>query len=216
MKILLIPRWIPAIAAALLMTTSESQASAWHSFTIRNYTPYQVQITEVITRCVYQYTFPRTMAPFDPNGADAEITVNWQDDNNPWSVPNFCNGKDKFIAFSFQMVGAPEQFNGYLGMTHRNLYSDDWYNGQFYAQTISVDKYQDIQGGSDGPPPPAWIEADCQNGDTDCIGPWSEIEMAGRDGYNWPRVHETDDGWAFDIFYNSPVWNGGSSFRKKP
>jgi hypothetical protein len=194
MQKLLIGRSIILAAAALLATTGEISASAPHHFYLVNDTDYPMQITYSNGRCDYSSSFPSMIPPHNT------ATINWEDDNNPWSVPNYCYGKDKFVYFSFHLNGAPEQYDGYLGMTHRNLYSSDWYNGLFYGQDIKIGADRSILGGSDGPPPPAWIVGG-EGNENDDMGPWSEIEMAGRDNYNWPRVHISDDEWFFDIRY---------------
>jgi hypothetical protein len=107
--------------------------------------------------------------------------------------------KDKFVAFSVSVDGATgPQYKGYLGITHRRLSGSTWYNGQFYADSIVINSSNGSIGGSDGAAPASYIGAYCSHGNN-CFGPWSEMEMDGKDSYNWQRSYQTEDGWAFEI-----------------
>lgn len=187
-------------AVALLAQTTGSQAEGPHHFNITNNSQYTFRLTDWKARCVQQWgnsvNWPWTINP------GQTYTVNWEDSNNIGDYNGYgCTNKDKFVAISFQLDGAPQKYNGYIGITHRNLKGSSWYNGQFYAESVQVNNNNGGIAGSDGATPPAWIQALCTNGNN-CFGPWSEMEWDDRDSYNWQRSYQTEDGWAFQI--NNP------------
>jgi hypothetical protein len=116
------------------------------------------------------------------------------DSNN---INGGCTNRDKLMVFSIQVDGYPNAWTGYLGITHRKLSGSTWYNGQFYASWINLENETPITG-NDGNPPPGWIQALCSH-NNQCFGPFSQMEMDGKNGYNWQRFYVTDDGWAFQI-----------------
>lgn len=189
-------RWGLLIATALLAGTTESQAEGLHQFNIINNSEYTLRITNTQIRCIEDGTtvnWPSTIAP------GQAYTVQWEDSNSFIAYDGYfgCDKKDKFVAFSFSLDNAQSQYDGYLGITHRELSGSSWYNGQFYAASVQVGPYGNING-SDGAVPPDWVEAICSHGNN-CFGPWSEMEMDEKDSYNWQRSYQTEDGWAFQI-----------------
>lgn len=184
------------IAALPFLGASAAQASEWHQFNIINNTSRTVTVTRTISRCVTETNFPSTIGPRQT------ATVKWEDTNSLWAYNGYsCINKDKFVAFSVSIDGGGNQYGGYLGITHRRLSGSSWYNGQFYAQDISVNEQNGGISGSDGSPPPSNLQALCSH-DNNCFGPWSEMEMDNKDSYNWQRSYKTEDGWAFQINEN--------------
>jgi len=187
-------------AAALLGGTTASQAEAPHSFNIINNSQYTFRLKDWKARCVKEWgnsvNWPSTISP------GQTYTVNWEDSNNAFDYNGYgCDGKDKFVAVSFTLDGASQQYDGYIGITHRELSGSSWYNGQFYADWIAVNNDNGGIAGGDGAAPSGWIQALCSH-DNNCFGPWSQMEWDNKDSYNWQRSYKTEDGWAFQI--NNP------------
>lgn len=214
-----IPRrcWSLLAAVALLAGTAESRAEQPHHFDIVNGTPYTFRLKDWKARCVQDYgnsvNWPTTIAP------GQTYTVNWEDSNNIDDYGGYgCVNKDKFVAISFTLDGIDyqyPQFNGYIGVTHRRLSGTKWYNGQFYADWISININDGVINGADGAAPPDWIDARCSH-DNNCFGPWSEMEMDNKDSYNWPRSYQTEDGWVFYIVKPEDTGSSGNNGNKGP
>lgn len=183
---------IAVMSAMALLTIPPARAEQTHSFDIINASSRGMYIDGWMGRCVYTIS---TGGKYIPLWIAAGNTarISWDDDNNDGDG---CTNKDKWVAFTFTMDSGA-QWGGWLGITHRNLSGSSWYNGQFYAQFLYL-VTGNVMAGGDGNPPPGWIQALCTNGNN-CFGPWSEMEMAGKDDYNWPRFYQTEGGWAFRI-----------------
>lgn len=184
-------------ASVSLVGSTAAYAEGSHQFDIINNTDKTVEITKTISRCIESGTsvnWPQTIGPRQT------YTVKWDDSNSIYDYDGYgCVNKDKFVAFSVYVHGASnQQYSGYLGITHRRLSGGDWYNGQFYADSISVNNENGGISGSDGSSPPNYIQALCSH-ENNCFGPWSEMEWDDKDSYNWQRSYKTEDGWAFQI-----------------
>ncbi|MDR6203973.1 hypothetical protein [Paraburkholderia graminis] len=175
----------------LLMGVSPAWAEQWHQFDVINNSSRGINIVGTVGRCVTEIDAPGFIA------AGSRGTIKWHDTDN-WFVMN-CAGRDKFAGFSFRFDDDPDSWPGWLGVTHRELSGSDWYNGQFYAYTLSSDGWSFTY--ADGVPAPSWIQPLCSHGN-DCSGPFSEMEVDNKNSYNWQRSYRTEDGWAFQI--NNP------------
>lgn len=205
-------RWGLLAVVALLAGTTESRAEGPHHFDIVNATPYTFRLKDWKARCVQGYgnsvNWPSTIAP------GQTYTVNWEDSNNIDDYGGYgCVNKDKFVAISFTLDGIDyqyPQYSGYIGITHRRLSGDTWYNGQFYADWISINNQNGTINGSDGAAPPDWIHAGCSHNDN-CFGPWSQMEMDNKNSYNWPRSYQTEDGWVFSVTKPEDTGSSGNN-----
>lgn len=206
-------RPLPFAAIVLATVTTAVHAEGSHHFDIHNGSSKTITISRTIERCIEhgkEVNWPQTIA------SGETYRVYWDDSNSIYDYGGYgCINKDKFVAFSISIDGG--DYDGYLGITHRRLSGSKWYNGQFYAQDITVYSNGTING-TDGPSPPGYIFPECTN-NNDCFGPWSEMEMDNKNSYNWPRSFQTEDGWAFSIgdpVYELPdtgLGNGGGGIN---
>jgi hypothetical protein len=173
--------------AGLMIGATTARASAGHHFDIINKSSHTVTLRWE-TKCVTSANKPSPLAP------GQTVTINWEDTNN---ISAGCTNRDKVVAFAIQVDGFPNAWNGYLGITHRKLSGSSWYNGQFYASTLQLEDLGPISC-NDGNAPPSWVQALCSH-DNQCFGPCSQMEMDGKNSYNWQRSYQTEDGWAFQI-----------------
>lgn len=171
-----------AIVAGLLAGTVSAQASQWHQFDIINNSSRYLTIPSFIGRCVSKINGVMGV------GSGSRVTIKWDDSNN---IGDNCTNKDKFVAFQVSWQG----WSGWLGITHRKLTSK-WYNGQFYATYLGVNGTG--YSFADGSSPPASVKALCEY-DNNCFGPFSQMEDAGKNDYNWARSYQTESGWAFEF-----------------
>lgn len=176
------------VCSGLMTGATTASASAWHHFDIVNKSSHYIYLVNWSFKCVEAHDVVNTVAP------GQTVTYNWEDSNDIYQK---CTNRDKLLAFSIQMDGYPNAWNGILGMTHRKLSGSTWYNGQFYAESATIVDGNTITG-TDGNPPPGWIQALCSH-DNQCFGPFSQMEIDGKNGYNWQRFYVTDGGWAFQI-----------------
>jgi hypothetical protein len=184
------------VAAFLIPGIQSARAEKDHHFDIINSTKSMLRITDTKGRCIERgttVTWPSTIGP------GQTYRVYWKDSNYVGDYGGYgCTDRDKLVAFSFSLDEAKgPQYKGYLGITHRKLSGTNWYNGQFYAESININSNSSVSG-SDGPAPPSYIVALCSHNNY-CFGPWSEMEMDKKDSYNWNRSYQTEDGWAFEI-----------------
>lgn len=183
-------RWtlILPVLGCLLAGPVPAHASQWHQFDIINNSSRYMSIVGIQGRCVTEVNIKDGLNPGE------RTTVSWNDSNDAdWD----CTNRDKYIAFQFYLDGG-QSWIGWLGVTHRNLYSNDWYNGQFYTHILGLYTPHNYHF-ADGNPPPSWIQALCTYGPNACFGSFTQMEDNGKDSYNWPRFHENENGWAFQI-----------------
>jgi hypothetical protein len=171
-----------AAAASLLAGTVPGQASQWHQFDIINNSSQFLTISSFVGRCVGEIDGITGVNP------GSRATIKWNDSND---YGEGCTNRDKFVTFQVNWQG----WSGWLGITHRKLTSD-WYNGQFYASFLSVTG--NGYSFTDGSPPPSSVKALCEH-NNDCFGPFSQMEDAGKNGYNWQHSYRTESGWAFEF-----------------
>ncbi len=93
-------RWGLLIASALFAGITESQAEGPHQFNIINNSEYILRITDTQIRCIEDGTtvdWPTTIA------SGQTYTVHWDDSNSYIAYDGYfrCDGRDKFVAFSF-------------------------------------------------------------------------------------------------------------------
>ena len=189
-----------AAVVVLLAGTRTSRAEQQHHFTIYNNSGNTLSLNWVSYCVKYndKTSLPGSISP----GQTA--TVYWDDSNDAFQKSSRftgCAGDNKWVAFA--VTGGPGGiYQGYLGIVHRE-FGSDWYNGEFYAQSLSLDDASDglYPQWSDGNQPSSSVVlAHCAyENTTGCFGSYSEMVNAGKDSFNWAREYRTEDGWSFEI-----------------
>lgn len=211
---------ISCIAAAAFVNTAFAEQT--HNFQVVNDTKYKVILFKpdmpylkgeptsgtktLVGKCTYRGSWLNK-----GNTQGNTTTYSWNDSNNLGSygegddLGGTCTNRDKWVVFGIaiknEQTGDIRFIPSVLGMTHRKFggsLTGKWYNGFFYAKWINPKNSSTIYNYYDDGAYPDInkIYTTCNNNAVNaCFGPYSQMEVADKNDYNWARMYRTENNW---------------------